>query len=119
MNSVEIYGIKNCDTMKKAIAWLNKHEIPFVFHDYKKLGIDRTSIESWLSQVSWDELINKRGTTWRKLPDADKENIDNDKAIQLMIENTSLIKRPILVKDNRLKLGFKEEVYDSIFHREH
>lgn len=115
MSTVKIYGIKNCDTMKKAITWLDQHNISFDFHDYKKSEIDQASLEMWLSKAPWDELINKRGTTWRKLPEESKENIDNDKAIQLMLSNTSLIKRPVLIVDDKLYLGFKEEKYNLIF----
>jgi arsenate reductase len=115
MSTVKIYGIKNCDTMKKAMTWLEKHNIAFDFHDYKKSSIDQASLEIWLSKAPWDELINKRGTTWRKLPEESKENIDNEKAIQLMLSNTSLIKRPVLIVDDTLHLGFKEEAYNLIF----
>ena len=115
MSTVKIYGIKNCDTMKKAMIWLEEHNIAFDFHDYKKSDIDQASLEIWLSKAPWDELINKRGTTWRKLPEESKENIDNEKAIQLMLENTSLIKRPALLVDDNLHLGFKEETYSLIF----
>jgi arsenate reductase len=115
MNTVKIYGIKNCSTMKKAMSWLEEHNIAFDFHDYKKSDIDQQSLESWLSKTSWEELINKRGTTWRKLPEESKENIDNEKAIRLMLENTSLIKRPALLVDDSLHLGFKEDTYSLIF----
>jgi len=115
MSTVQIYGIKNCNTMKKAITWLEEHNIAFSFHDYKKSDIDQASLESWLSKAPWDELINKRGTTWRKLPEESKENIDNEKAIKLMLSNTSLIKRPVLLVDDTLHLGFKEGLYHSIF----
>ena len=97
------------------MIWLEAHNITFDFHDYKKSDIDQKSLEYWLSKSPWDELINKRGTTWRKLPEASKENIDNEKAIRLMLENTSLIKRPVLLVDDKLHLGFKEEIYSSIF----
>ena len=85
------------------------------FHDYKKLGIDENSLKNWLEKAPWDELINRRGTTWRKLSEEAKQDIDNDKAIQLMLENTSLIKRPVLIVDDALYLGFKEEIYQTIF----
>jgi len=101
--------------MKKAMTWLKEHNIAFDFHDYKKSDIDQTNLELWLSKAPWDELINKRGTTWRKLPEESKENIDNEKAIQLMLANTSLIKRPVLLIDGNLHLGFKEEAYNLIF----
>ena len=120
MTTVKIYGIKNCDTMKKAMAWLKGHSIDFDFHDYKKLSIDEETLHYWLSIFPWDELINKRGPTWRKLSEENKTNIDQEKAVRLMMTNTSLIKRPILtvqtlsMKDD-LHLGFKEEQYQQIF----
>ena len=97
------------------MTWLEEHNITFEFHDYKKQGIDQTSLETWLSKTPWDELINKRGTTWRKLPDDSKEDIDNEKAIHLMLSNNSLIKRPVLLVNNDIHLGFKEETYNEIF----
>jgi len=115
VSKISIYGIKNCSTMKKASVWLEEHNIEFQFHDYKKLGIDEHSLRKWLKKVPWDELINRRGTTWRKLPEEAKQDIDNDKAVQLMLENTSLIKRPVLVIDDALYLGFKDEIYQTIF----
>jgi arsenate reductase len=111
----KIYGIKNCDTMKKAIKWLNENSIEFHFHDYKKEGIDANTLSFWLQSIPWDELINRRGTTWRKLPDESKLDIDNEKAIKLMMENNSLIKRPVLDQNKALYLGFKAENYAEIF----
>ena len=113
--SITLYGIKACDTMKKAMTWLNDKGISYEFHDYKKQGIDRDSLARWLEQKPWDELINKRGTTWRKLNESDKENIDNEKAIELMLNNTSLIKRPVLENNSSISLGFKPELYEQIF----
>jgi arsenate reductase len=115
MSSIKMYGIKNCQTMKKAMTWLESHKIDFAFHDYKKLGIDEVTLTEWLSQKPWDEVINKRGTTWRKLSDEDKTDIDPAKAIQLMLANTSLIKRPALNVAGKLYLGFDEALYQSIF----
>ena len=110
-----IYGIRNCDTMKKALKWLESKEIEFTFHDYKKLGIEQSVLEQWLEQKPWEELINKRGTTWRKLADEDKSDVDNQKAISLMLANNSLIKRPVLAVDGAIYLGFKDTEYDNIF----
>ena len=101
--------------MKKAMTWLESQQIDFEFHDYKKLGIDEATLKEWLSQKQWDEIINKRGTTWRKLSDEDKTDIDPTKAIQLMMANSSLIKRPALDVDGKLYLGFDEALYQSIF----
>ena len=115
MNTIQMYGIKNCQTMKKAMTWLESHQIEFSFHDYKKQGIDSETLSDWLNQKEWDEVINKRGTTWRKLSDQDKTNINNEKAIKLMIANPSLIKRPALLVKNKLYLGFDENLYEAIF----
>ncbi len=97
------------------MTWLETRQIEFSFHDYKKLGIDSDTLSDWLNQKEWDEVINKRGTTWRKLSDQDKTDIDREKAIKLMIANTSLIKRPALLVNNKLYLGFDENLYESIF----
>lgn len=113
--TVTIYGIKNCDTMKKAFKWLEGNSIEFIFHDYKKSGINEDNLRTWLEQKPWDELINRRGTTWRKLSDEDKEGIDNTKAVSLMMENTSLIKRPVLEIDGAIHLGFKDTTYEELF----
>jgi arsenate reductase len=110
-----MYGIKNCQTMKKAMNWLESKQIDYEFHDYKKLDIDEDTLKEWLSQKPWDEIINKRGTTWRKLSDEDKADIDPAKAIKLMMTNASLIKRPALNVDGKLYLGFDEALYQSIF----
>ena len=108
-DAVTVYGIKACDTMKKAMTWLTDNGVSFEFHDYKKQGISEEKLRYWLSQVDWDVLINKRGTTWRKLSDADKDNIDNDKAVALMLANQSLIKRPLLESGDKIHLGFKPD----------
>lgn len=113
----KIYGIKNCDTMKKAMKWLDENSIAFDFHDYKKIGVDADTLEKWLESKPWEELINRRGTTWRKLPDESKTDIDSEKAIKLMMENTSLIKRPVLLVGKDLYLGFKAENYAIIFNK--
>lgn len=113
--SVVIFGIKACDTMKKSMTWLSDKGVTFEFHDYKKQGISEEKLRYWLSQAEWDVLINKRGTTWRKLSDADKENIDNDKAVTLMLSNQSLIKRPLLEYGDKIHLGFKPDQYNEIF----
>jgi arsenate reductase (glutaredoxin) len=114
---MKLYGIPNCNTVKKARDWLDKQSINYVFHDFKKLGIDKTTLDHWLSQQPWENLINRAGTTWRKLSDIEKENIvDNTSAAKLMAEKTSVIKRPILEKDGAiLTLGFKEETYQELF----
>jgi arsenate reductase len=109
---VTIYGIKNCDTMKKARAWLDKHGIAYDFHDYKAAGIDRGRIERWAKEVGWETLLNRAGTTFRKLPDADRENLTEKKAIALMLAQPSMIKRPVLDLGGKLLVGFKPDIYD-------
>jgi Spx/MgsR family transcriptional regulator len=112
--TITIYGIKNCDTMKKARAWLDKHKIAYEFHDYKTSGIDRKRLEAWSKEVGWETLLNRAGTTFRKLPDSERENITARKAIALMLEQPSMIKRPVLDRDGRLIIGFKPEIYAGV-----
>jgi Spx/MgsR family transcriptional regulator len=110
--SLTIYGIKNCDTMKKARAWLDKHGVAYEFHDYKTSGIAHERLEAWSKKVGWDTLLNQAGTTFRKLPDKDKNGLDAKKAIALMLEQPSMIKRPVLdLGDGKLLVGFKPDVY--------
>jgi len=107
-----IYGIKNCDTMKKARAWLDKQGVEYAFHDYKATGIDRERLERWSKKVGWETLLNRAGTTFRKLPDKDKQALDERKAIALMLAQPSMIKRPVLdLGGGRLLVGFKPETY--------
>jgi Spx/MgsR family transcriptional regulator len=110
-----IYGIKNCDTMKKARAWLDTKGVPYAFHDYKAEGIDRERLEGWAREVGWETLLNRAGTTFRKLPDAEKAGIDERKALALMVDQPSMIKRPVLDLGNRLIVGFKAEQYETAF----
>jgi arsenate reductase len=113
---VTIYGIQNCDTMKKARAWLAAHGIDAAFHDYKKDGVDRARLERWIREVGWEVLLNRAGTSFRKLADADKQDIDQRKAIALMLGQPSLIKRPVLEIGGRKPLvGFKPEIYAAAF----
>jgi arsenate reductase len=114
---VTIYGIPNCDTMKKARAWLESHGVAYDFHDYKKVGIDRQRLKSWSKKVGWETLLNRAGTTFRKLPDADKQGLNERKAIDLMLAQPSLIKRPVLDLGGKLLVGFKPEIYDEAFKR--
>lgn len=113
--AVTIYGIKNCDTMKKALKWLTDNGVEFEFHDYKKQSLDQHTLETWVKQVGWEPLVNRRGLTWRKLPEADREDIDEAKAIKLMLDNLSLIKRPVLDTGETLHVGFKADDYQAIF----
>ena len=111
---ITIYGIKNCDTMKKARAWLDSHGVAYVFHDYKTAGIERERLERWSKKVGWEALLNRAGTTFRKLHDKDKQGIDARKAIALMLAQPSLIKRPVLdLGRDRLLVGFKPEAYEE------
>jgi arsenate reductase len=112
---VTIYGIKNCDTMKKARSWLESKKVAHAFHDYKAAGIDKATLEGWVKNVGWQVLINRAGTTFRKLPDADKEDITEKKAVALMLAQPSLIKRPVLDAKGRLTVGFKPEEYEALF----
>jgi arsenate reductase len=109
--SITIYGIKACDTMKKARAWLDAHGVAYDFHDYKAVGIDRARLERWCKAVGWETLLNRAGTTFRKLPDADKTALTETKAIALMLAQPSMIKRPVLDLGARLLVGFKPEIY--------
>jgi len=106
-----IYGIKACDTMKKARDWLDGHGVAHGFHDYKTVGIDRARLEGWSRAVGWETLLNRAGTTFRKLPEADKQELDEAKAIALMLAQPSMIKRPVLDLDGRLLVGFKPDQY--------
>lgn len=108
-----LHGIRNCDTMKKAWTWLDEHGIAYDFHDYKKQGIERETLESWVRAVGWEVLLNRAGTTFKKLPDADKLGIDAVRAVDLMLAQPSMIKRPVLAMGDRLIVGFKPEVYAS------
>lgn len=109
-----LYGIPNCDTIKKARKWLDDKNIAYEFHDYKKAGIDRETLESWCKEFGYETLINKRGTTWRKLDDQLKNNINETSAIKIMQENTSVIKRPVLISDHTKIVGFNEADYKSL-----
>ena len=114
---MKLYGIPNCNTVKKARFWLDEHGIAYEFHDFKKLGIDESTLKNWLSQINWEKLVNRAGMTWRGLSDTEKAAVvDNDSAINLMIDNTSVIKRPLLVKNYKiLNLGFDEDSYRKLF----
>jgi arsenate reductase len=112
---VTIHGIKACDTMKKARDWLEGRGIAYGFHDYKTAGVERAVLEGWARQVGWETLLNRSGTTFRKLPDADRQDLTEDKAIGLMLAQPSMIKRPVLDVDGEITVGFKPEVYAAKF----
>jgi Spx/MgsR family transcriptional regulator len=113
--SVTIYGIRNCDTMKKARVWLDGHDVAYAFHDYKASGIERTKLEAWSKDVGWETLLNRAGTTFRALPEGDKEGLSEKKAIALMMAQPSMIKRPVLDVDGKLLVGFKPDQYGAVF----
>lgn len=108
-----LYGIPNCDTVKKARVWLDQHGVDYVFHDYKKAGADRAKLEQWADEHGWETVLNRAGTTFKKLSDADKADLDRDKAVALMLAQPSMIKRPILDLGDRRLVGFKPEAYAS------
>ena len=112
---VTIYGIKNCDTMKKARHYLDNNGVAYTFHDYRTDGVPETDLESWIAELGTDALINRRGTTWRKLPDTLKESLTDKSAVRLMCETPAVIKRPLLDLGDRRILGFKSSEYDSLF----
>jgi arsenate reductase (glutaredoxin) len=116
LHAVTVYGIENCDQVRKAKSWLNRHEQAFQFHDYRKHGITEALLQSWMRHVPWDALLNKRGTTWRQLDEARRSIItDQNSALDLMLENPTLIKRPILVQGDDVLVGFSEAVYEKHF----
>ena len=109
---ITIYGIKNCDTMKKARAFLDRNKVDYAFHDYKTAGIDRDRLEGWAKKAGWEALLNKAGTTFKKLPDTDKDGLTEKKAIALMLAQPSMIKRPVLeLPRGKLIVGFKPDEY--------
>lgn len=111
---MKLYGIPNCDTIKKARAWLDEHAIAYEFHDYKKQGIDATTLKRWCREFGHEQLVNQRGTTWRKLDERARSNLTETKAIELMQQQPSVIKRPILDTGERLLLGFDAENYQTL-----
>lgn len=113
--SLTMYGIPNCDTVKKSRDWLSTHGIAFDFHDYKKAGIERDRLEQWVDEHGWEVVLNRAGTTFKKLPDADKANLDAAKAIDLMLAQPSIIKRPVLDLGGRTLVGFKPDQYAAAF----
>lgn len=111
---ITLYGIPNCGSVKKARDWLESQDIPYDFHDFKKLGIDADTIADWMKHVAWDVLVNKKGTTWRGLPDATKESVTSAaSATKLMIANPSVIKRPVLCKGKTVLVGFDADTYQE------
>jgi len=111
---IKLYGIPNCDTIKKARKWLKDNGVDYEFHDYKKLGVPEKALKNWVKQVGWETLLNKRGTTWRKLDDNTKNSVDEKSAIQIMLANPSIIKRPVLIKGQILLVGFSTNDYAKL-----
>jgi arsenate reductase len=114
MGVVTLYGIRNCDTVKRARAWLEERGVEYRFHDYKLSGVDAAQLERWSSEVGWAALLNRAGTTFRKLPERDKVNLNERKALSLMAVNPSVIKRPVLDLGERIVIGFKPALYESL-----
>ncbi len=113
---MKLYGIPNCNTVKKARTWLAEHGVDLPFHDFKKQGVSEELLKVWLKQIGWEKLVNRQGTTWRQLADEAKSAVnDETSAIRLMLEKPSVIKRPVLEKDGKLTLGFDAAVYQSLF----
>jgi arsenate reductase (glutaredoxin) len=110
-----LYGIPNCDTVKKARVWLDGHGVAYQFHDYKKQGVDPAKLRGWCNDMGWNVILNRAGTTFRALPEADKQVLDAGKAIALMVAQPSMIKRPILEGAGKLLVGFKPDAYASVF----
>lgn len=110
-----IYGIKNCDTMKKAMRWLDEHQVDYQFHDYRKDGLSEAQLNAWIETLGWEALINKRGTTWRKLDEQTQQSMDDKLALTVLLEQPAMIKRPLLDQNNQITLGFKADQYEEIF----
>jgi arsenate reductase len=115
MASVTLYGIPNCDTVKKARTWLEAHRVAYDFHDFKKAGLDKALLESWARQLGWEKLLNRAGTTFKKLPDGDKANLTERKAIALMLAQPSMVKRPVLAQGAKVICGFTPDIYQALF----
>jgi len=109
-----LYGIPNCDTIKKARKWLNDNGIEYRFHDYKKQGLDKALLRTWIDEIGWEALLNRRGTTWRKLPQAVRDGIDEESAIRVMLDNPSIIRRPVLESEDHRQVGFSEQAYREL-----
>jgi arsenate reductase (glutaredoxin) len=117
--SIHFYGIPNCDTVKKARAWLDAHQLPYVFHDYKKVGVDAQRLSSWCQVLGWNQVLNQAGTTFRSLPDDDKLNLDEAKAIALMVAQPSMIKRPMVEHAGGLLVGFSPAAFEALMTNKH
>jgi arsenate reductase (glutaredoxin) len=114
MGVATLYGIRNCDTVKKARAWLEEHGVDYQFHDYKVSGIELERLNRWCNELGWEALLNRSGTTFRKLPDAQKKGLDPDRAMALMLAQPSMIKRPVVEVSDQVVVGFSSELYKSL-----
>ncbi len=114
-DAVTMYGIPTCDTIKKARGWLSEHGTAFTFHDYRKDGLDRALLDALIDRVGWEVLLNRAGTTFRKLPEADRTELDRERATALMLAQPGMIKRPVLIADDRIEVGFKPDRYAALF----
>lgn len=112
---ITLYGIPNCNSVSKARKWLTENNIDYCFHNFNKQGLEQTTLDKWLDVLGWEVLLNKRGTTWRKLPEDTKADIDRNKASLIMLDNTTIIKRPVLNINGDFHIGFKNEQYEEIF----
>jgi arsenate reductase len=110
-----LYGIPNCDTVRKARKWLAAHDIDYHFHDFRKDGLQANQLNKWVAAVGWEALLNRRGLSWRKLPEKEKANVTQNRAVKLMLAEPTLIKRPVLEHAKRLQVGFSETVYRQLF----
>ncbi len=111
---ITLYGIKNCDTVKAACRWLSAHHLAYVMHDFRQDGLERAQLDAWLQQLDWDTLLNRRSTTWRQLPAQAKLNLDTARAVQLMLAQPTLIKRPVLTYADNVMVGFSEKTYAQL-----
>ena len=111
----KVYGISNCDSVKKARKWLDQHAVDYQFHDFKKSGLGREMLLDWVDKAGWETLLNRRGMMWRKLPQSTRDNIDKDSAIAIMLETPTIIKRPVLELDGEIHVGFSEQHYAALF----
>ncbi|MFT2097106.1 ArsC family reductase [Marinomonas sp. 2405UD66-6] len=110
---IDIYGIKNCDTMKKAFRWLEEHKVEYRFHDYKKEALEAETAKAWIDKLGWESVINKRGTTWRKLDEETKSSMNNELAVETVINQPSMIKRPLIMANGEIHLGFNSDEYSQ------
>jgi Spx/MgsR family transcriptional regulator len=115
--STTLYGISNCDTIRKARRWLDAHHVDYRFHDVRRDGLERQTLRGWIAELGWENLLNRRGSTWRTLPEAVRAGIDARAAEKIMLQHPASIKRPLLAHDGDLLLGFREQEYRTLFGR--